>query len=172
MSNYKDPSLQIAVSQSNGSNSFGAKVEEYTSFGVQVMTPRRESLCRTITCAGPFLMNNLSISHHLLNWISSQGTQIQLKQKGSSCCSTNQTAFGKGISQKRERKGIVAAPQSPSIRAQRVVFLVAGICQPRYTAQHVWVQCDTCGFLMHLRPAYLSCTYYFPSTCYNDAVYF
>lgn len=59
-----------------------AKWEGYTSPGIRVITPTRNSSGKVITCVGPLLIINLGISHLFLNWLPSPGAQEWLRTIG------------------------------------------------------------------------------------------
>ena len=75
-----------------------AKWEGYTSPGIRVITPMRNSSGKVITCVGPLLIINLGISHLFLNWLPSPGAQEWLRTIGGARCSTtNQMTLGKAF---------------------------------------------------------------------------
>ena len=82
--------------------------EGYTSSGVQVITPMRESWGKGITYGGPLLTINLGISHVLLNWLTSPGAQKWLRTSGQARCLTNQITLGKCICHRREGTCLLA----------------------------------------------------------------
>lgn len=63
MSSYKDPCLQIAVSQRNDCNFLGAEVRRIDFIWGPSDYPHEEELGKVITCAGPLLITNLGIRH-------------------------------------------------------------------------------------------------------------
>lgn len=140
--------------------------EEYTSFGVQYITPMRKSLRKVITCVGPLLIINLGISHVLLNGSTSTGPQKWPGTCGSAWCPTNQITLGRGICQRRERTSILAGSSESLYRSTEGSFYLRtesvsqGLSDKASELRDTWVYRIRC--LMCLYPVSFYHALFFP----------